>query len=420
MIESTIRHRTIAVALLASLAAACSDDDPPPDVSRAGIADAGVEAGPDSAPAAPPLYAIMYEVFSDMGSDSYLSLINSLDVKDIDITRAREYPGGRAFLATHNGWVFVGDATTPLVTKYSVAADGALQEQGKLSFANYGLTAGNLDPWNVTFISNSKAYLFDYKEATTIIWNPTTMEITGEIKPPPELVKMGVDLDGSPAVVRGNRLYRSFFFVYFKTATYATDHFLASYDIVDDKLLELVPETRCPAPGNLVHKDEQGNFYFGNWIWPVSGTLMRGAPKSCVLKLPAGSDRYDPQWTLPYAELAGGREGAIFSYFAGGKGLMSVFLHEMTSFDDKTDPWDYAGESVWQIWNVDVQQRTASPLAGIPLNTGAFTPVSMDGRQFVMVPGKDWESTQLYEIKDGAATPAFAVRGWTYQFVKVR
>ena len=42
--------------------------------------------------------------------------------------------------------------------------------------------AGNLDPWNVTFISPSKAYLFDFKEATHIIWDPSAMEIRGEIR----------------------------------------------------------------------------------------------------------------------------------------------------------------------------------------------------------------------------------------------
>ena len=44
-----------------------------------------------------------------------------------------------------------------------------------------------------------KAYLFAFEEATHIIWNPTTMEITGKITPAPELLREGLDLDGSPA-----------------------------------------------------------------------------------------------------------------------------------------------------------------------------------------------------------------------------
>jgi hypothetical protein len=398
--------------LLAGAAAAlgCGDDEP---------AAPGGGAPPGTA-GARPLYAIMYEVYSDMGSNSYLSLIDSLDVKEIDLARAREYAGGRAFLATYNGWVFVGDPTSPIVTRYSIGPDDTLKEDGKLSFGNYGLMAGNLDPWNVTFVSPTKAYLFDFKEATHIVWNPSTLEIRGEIQPSPEMLREGFDLDGSPAVIRGNRLYRSLFWVDFETAVYSPDHLLGIYDVENDRLVELVKETRCPGPGNLVHTDEQGNAYFGNWIWPIAGTLMRGAPRSCVLRLPAGSDRYDPQWTLSYADLAAGREGAMFSYVGGGKALVSIFNHEMTSFDATTDPWEYAGTPVWQIWNVDLATRAAAPLPGIPLNAGAFTPVRLDGRMFAMVPGEDWKATQLYEIEDGKATPAFEVRGWTYQFMKVR
>jgi hypothetical protein len=379
----------------------------------------GIAGGPAGG-GAPPLYAVMYEVFSDTGSDSYLNLLDSLDITGVEQAKAREYPGGRAFLATYDGWVFVGDPTSPVVTRYSVGAGNALQEEGKLSFANYGLMAGNLDPWNVTFISPTKAYLFDLKEATHIIWNPSTMEIVGEIKPPPEMVREGLDLDGTPAVIRGNRMFRSVLWADYDTATYESDHLLAIYDIENDRLLELVKETRCPAPSNLVHQDEQGNFYFSNWIWPVAGTLMRGAPRSCVLRLPAGSDRFDPDWSLSYADLAGGREGAMFTYLSGGKGLISIFNHEMTSFDAMTDPWKYAGTPVWQIWNVDLETRAASPLAGIPLNAGAYTPVHLDGRTFALVPGGDWEETQAYEIRDGKATPAFKIPGWTYQLMKVR
>jgi hypothetical protein len=395
---------------LAGAALGCTEDATSPGGGPGGAAPA----------AARPLYAIMYEVFSDMGSNSYLNLLDSLDVQQVDVARAREYPGGRAFLATYNGWIFVGDPTSPIVTRYSVGPDDSLREDGKLSFGNYGLMAGNLDPWNVTFISPTKAYLFDFKEATHIIWDPSAMEIRGEIAPAPELLREGLDLDGSPAVIRGNRLYRSLFWVNFETAVYSPDHLLGIYDTDSDRLVELVPETRCPAPGNLVHQDEQGNFYFGNWIWPISGTLMRGAPRSCVLRLGTGADRYDPQWTLAYADLAEGREGAMFSYVGGGKGLVSVFHHEMTTFDATTDPWEYAGTPIWQIWNVDLDQRKAAPVEGIPLNAGAFTPVRLDGRMFALVPGADWKATQAYEIVEGKARPAFEVRGWTYQLMKVR
>src|SRR5690606_19080131 len=43
------------------------------------------------------LYAIMYEVYDDVGSTSYLSVLDSLDLEAIDVSKVREYGSGRAF-----------------------------------------------------------------------------------------------------------------------------------------------------------------------------------------------------------------------------------------------------------------------------------------------------------------------------------
>jgi hypothetical protein len=246
------------------------------------------------------------------------------------------------------------------------------------------------------------------------------MEIVGEIAPPPQLFRDGLSLDGSPGVIRGNRLFRTFHWVNDDTAAYSTDLLLGVYDVEGDTLIELVEETRCPATGNLAHQDELGNIYFSNWIWPVAGTLLRGAPESCVLRINVDSERFDPAWTFRYSELADGRQGAMFTYLGNAQGLFAAFYDERTTFDATTNPWDYVGSPNWRIWSFDLDTSSAAPVAGIDWNTGAFTPARLDGRTFVMVPGEGWATTQLFEVKDGNAVPAITVPGWTYQFVKVR
>jgi hypothetical protein len=368
------------------------------------------------------LYAVMYEVYDADGSTSYLSLLDSLDIDQIDPATAREYGSGRAFVQAYNGWLFVGDAATPTVTRYSVGANSELLSEGVISFANYGLREGQFDSWNATFISPTKAYLFDFAEGRTIIWNPSTLEIIGEIPPASELYREGLSLEGTPAVIRDGVLFRTFNWVNRTDAIYSTDLLLATYDVETDQLIELVPETRCPAPGNLVHTDEAGNIYFSNWIWPVAGTLMRGAPESCVLRVNAGESRFDPNWTLSYADYTDGRQGAMFSYLQNGQALVSAFYDERTTFDATTDPYSYVGSTNWRIWNVDVEGKTGAPVEGIDFNGGAFTPVQVDGRLFLMVPGGEAEgyATQLYELVDGRATPYVQLPGWSYQFVKLR
>jgi hypothetical protein len=382
----------------ALLLAACSDDG-------------------SNLPTETPRYAVMFEVYDDVGSNSYLALLPSLDGSTVDVATSREFAGGRAFLASYNGWIFVGDPTSPTVTRFSVDGEGKLAEEGTVSFANYGLTSGLIDPWTLTFVSATKAYMFELGSGTYIIFDPTTMEITGEIAAPASFTREGMTIDGSPPAVRGNRLYRSIFWANYDTAEYSQDQLLAVYDLDNDRLLETIAETRCPNPGNLTQTDEAGNIYFSNWIWPVAGTLMHERAKNCVLRIPPGSDRFDPNWSLDYAAMSGGHEGAMFSYFADGKGVVSIFDETRTSFDAETDPWEYAGSANWQVWNVDVTAKTGAPINGIPFSAGAYTPLHFEDRSFVMIPNSDWSETRLYEIDGADATPGLSIPGWSYMFV---
>jgi hypothetical protein len=377
---------------------------------------------PDSAASDAPLYAVMYEVYDDVGSASYLSLLDSLDIPEVDLSRAREFGSGRAFIQANDGKLFVGEAESPTVTKYSIAEDGELVAEGTISFANYGLDRGQFDTWNVSFISPTKAYLLNFKDGTTIIWNPSTMQILGDIPPADEFYREGYSFESTPGALRDGLLFRTVSWVNYDEAEYSTEFLLAIYDVVKDELLELVPETRCPVPGNLVHRDEAGNIYFSNWVWPTAGVLMRDAPMPCVLRIKPEESRFDPEWTLDYREVTDGRQGAMFSYLGDGHALISAFYDERTSFDEMTDPWSYVGSNNWRIWSMDLETKTGAPLEGMDFNGGAFTPIQFDGRVFLLVPGGEDDNwaTQLYEVADGAAEPRVKLPGWSYQFVKLR
>ena len=369
-----------------------------------------------------PLYAVMYQVYDDAGSTSYLNLLDSLDIDEVDLSQAREFGGGRAFIQSYEGKLFVGDAESPTVTRYAVGEDGELVAEGRLSFANYGLDSGQFDAWNVTFISPTKAYLLEFREGTTIIWNPETMEIIGDIPPADEFYRDGYSFESTPGALRDGKLFRTVSWVNYDDAEYSTDFLLAIYDVDSDEILELVQETRCPVPGNLVHQDEVGNIYFSNWVWPVAGAILRDAPVPCVLRIEPGQDRFDPEWTLDYRDVTDGRHGAMFSYIGDGRALISTFYDERTSFDRTTDPWSYVGSNNWRIWSMDIQSRAGAPLEGIDFNGGAFTPVQFDDTLFLLVPGGEeanW-ATQVYEVADGRAAPRVKLPGWSYQLIKLR
>jgi len=376
----------------------------------------------ESGKAEGPLYAVMYEIYDDAGSSSYLSLLDSVDIDEVDPSQAREFGSGRAFVQFYDGKLFVGDAESPTVTSYTVGEDGKLLTGRTISFAPYGLTKGQFDAWNVTFINPTKAYLLDFKDGTTIIWNPTTMEIVGDIPPASEFHREGYSFESTPGALRDGLLFRTVSWVNYDEAQYPSDFLLAVYDVESDQLLDVVEETRCPVPGNLVHRAEDGTIYFSNWVWPTAGVLMYDAPAPCVLRIKPGEDRLDPEWTFDYREVTDGRQGAMFTYLGEGQALLSAFYDERTSFDETTDPWAYVGSSNWRIWRADIENKTGAPLEGIDFNGGAFTPLTFGDELFVLVPGGEsvnW-ATQLYQVTDDRAEARVQLPGWSYQMVKLR
>lgn len=360
-------------------------------------------------------FVIANEVYAADTTTSYVHVLDSLDGVTIDPSRALEIAGGRATIATIGGWVFIAPPDRPAIVRHVVGPDGTLVADGEVSFASYGITSLTIDPWGNTFISPTKAYVLNPDDGSTIVWNPTAMEIEREIAPLQDLVRAGKTLNGSPAVVRGNRLFRTVFWSDWDAWQTSTEQYLAVFDVDADRMLALVPEARCPGLSNWIDRDEAGNLYFSNWIWNVSETLVRGAPRSCALRIAPDAERFDPGWTLPYADLTGGREGAMYSYLGGGAGLLNVFHAERANYDASSDPAELAETPNWRLWRVDAAARTGAPLDGLDFMSGGASTFHLGDRSFVAIPGPDYAITRLYEIVNGAAVPAFDIDGWSYQ-----
>lgn len=441
--SAMLTHHKLSVCLLGcALLLACSDDkdaNPTDDPSESQAGAAGEPSlgqsgagGSDAAPgtagagAAPPepaapLYVVANEIYTGDESTSYVTVLSSLDIDELDLDEAVEFPGGRATITTRAGWVFVAPPTSPEIRRFRVTETGRLEADGVVSFLNYGIDAIALDEWGNTFISDTKAYVHNLVDGTSVIWDPSEMIINGEVDVSGfELVRPDLgDLNGGSGVARGNRLFRTVFWSNWEEQQTSEAQYLAVYDTDADKLIALEAETRCPGLSNLVSQDEAGNAYFSNWIWNVGETILRDAPPSCVLKLPADSEHFDPDFRLDYASLTQGREGAVFSYLADGRGVMSIFYEEQSPVSAETTPNDLVSVPAWKVWSVDLNGE-AAPLVGLDWMLGAVTPLQLDGRSLLMVPGEDWSIIHVHEIVDGQALPRFDIPGWSYQFLKVQ
>ncbi|HET9960078.1 MAG TPA: hypothetical protein VFQ61_36550 [Polyangiaceae bacterium] len=385
--------------------------------SRGGETSAG---GASATSSSRPLYVLANEVSSGDDTISYVSVLESLDIENVDLSRAVEFPGGRATISTYSGWVFAAPPDSGEVHRYRVTERGALEEDGVISFLNYGFDTAILDAWGNTFVSATKAYLHHPSEGTSVIWNPSLMRIEGEVDLGGfELIRPELgDINGGTGVVRGNRLFRTVFWTNWDEEQTSAEQYLAVYDTDSDRLIALHEERRCPGLSNRVSGDEAGNFYFSNWIYNVGETVLRDAPESCVLRLAPGSERLD-DFRFQYSRVTQGLQGANFAYLADAQAVMSVFYPERSPVSADSTPISLVSEPAWKVWSVDLEGKS-KPVEGLDWMLGAFTPVHLDGRSLLLIPGEDWSIVYVNELVDGKAVPRFEIPGWSYQLLKVQ
>lgn len=368
-------------------------------------------------------FAIPTEIFgADFSSStSYVPIVPSLDVARVELAEAREV-NARATMATVGGFMFLASSSAPIVERFEVGSDGSLEPAGRLSFASHGLPEYfAIDEWGAVIVNAEKAYVFNTSDGSHVVWNPTTMEITGEI-PGPDIGREGYSFE-SIAIVRGNRMFRVFTLLNYDSWEFLTaPQYLAVYDVETDELLSLVEETRCPQLYSRPFADESGDIYFSNFIWTPVLSLTGDYPHSCALRVKRGEQNFDPDFQLNFAQdITGGREAGILRYLGDGKALLDVFHDErVTTVGADTDAEDLANTPNWRLWSIDLRGMTGAPLPDFDFKAAGYQDVAVDGRTFLMVPNDDYSETTSFEVVGGEVTERFKIQGSSYLMARVR
>jgi hypothetical protein len=368
------------------------------------------------------LYIVPSEVYGvDFEtSTSYVPLVPSLDVARISVENAREIDG-RATVASVGKYVFIASATAPVANRFVLDAQGKLQPDGSINFMNEGLPAYfAIDIWGALFMSETKAYIFNGSDGSMIIWNPTTLMITGRI-PGPGIVRPGYEIQ-SGHVVRGNKLYRLFSHVNYDEWDFPTaGQVLVVYDLETDQQISKVEENRCPQLYARPFVTESGDIYFSGWVWPAVLPLVRDYPKSCALRVLAGQDTFDPNYKLEFATNFEGHEGAMLSYLGNGQALVDIFHQERATFNAGSDAEELANTNNWRVWKVDLATGKGAPLDGVDFTGAGYTLAQVDGRSFLLTPDDaKYSATTAWEVVDGPLRQGFKIQGSTFNIVRVR
>jgi hypothetical protein len=362
-------------------------------------------------------YVIATAVSTDTGASTYVALLDSLGslgAGELDLGGAREF-GGWSDLGVIEPWVFVSSGEAPVVSRFRV--DGrALVDAGTISFGSY---VADANFYNQELVSPTKAYLIG--EGEFVIWNPSTLAITGTLAFPELAAREGIEpyvaLDRG-AVVRDGRMYVTVTWTDTENLNMLGDSRIIVVDVEQDSVVDVLT---APCPDLAVaDRDEQGNLYFSNWVYSPGATLLYGDSPACVVRIPAGSEALD-DWSLRYTDVTG-HEGAVVDYLGDGKWAFSSFLGDPAAFDPSRDDWfPWLFGDTWQLEVLDPAARTSSVVEGLPKHGGGYYASRIDATTHVLIPGDSYSTTAVYALgADGSVHHVLDTRGWATRLFALR
>jgi hypothetical protein len=394
--------RSLTCIALAWPALGCSDDGPT-IISATG----SLAGGPE--------YILSTQVSDDEGTTGYVSVLDSLAPQSIDYTKAREFPGA-ADAWVHDGAVFVTDPEEFTITKFSVER-GALVEQGVVSFAAYGLSTFGF--WLNTFLAADKAYFLN-DTTEYIVWNPTTLTITGTLPLPEAEPRAGfrayTGYSDRAAVARDGLLYQPFYYTDESYFLYAPVTRIVVTDVATDSVVD---EIEAPCPGlDYATIDGDGNIYFSSWVYAAGGAAVLEQPATCVFELPAQGE---PRVAFTLADVTDGREGGVMRYVGNGRALLSVLHDERFPTTEAPSASELTFANNWRLWSYDITAGSATPVDSIDWNGGAQYSFDIDQKTYMLVAASDYSTTTVYELGDELSlAPVFDTDGWATRLFRLR
>lgn len=281
-------------------------------------------------PSAAALYVTSTVVSTDEAANTYISVLDALGSQDIDTGQALE-SSGWSDVAGSAGELFVADGESLTMQRFEVSGPGRFAETGKIDFTDHGAVNANS-----TFVENDKAYAFGDE---IVKWNPRTLEIFGsfasaEAKDRENGMEFSGIFAGRAVATRDQRAYYAAHWANWDDYEVSEDSLIIVVDTDKDEIINTI-EVPCPYL-DFATIDEDDTIYFSNWTYSVPGTLLHGKRKACAVRLLAGQDRIDEDWSLTFADVTDGREAAALGYVGDRKALISVFYDEDAEIKEET------------------------------------------------------------------------------------
>lgn len=411
-----------ALAALALAAAACSDettvlgapeapgeppadmDDSDPDDQGSAFLIGGLVAGVDT-------YSL------------YVSAVPEIPSGDFDYSRSLEINAGDSYVYTSGGAVFVWEGESLRMRRFELTDDLELEEGPTLGFSNEVPGASNH-----VFISATRAYSLSTDLDRVIIWNPEAMEITGSIEVP--LLERPAGMTSfaywGRADIVGDRVIWEIVSSDDEAGVAYPGTTLAIASTTSDDPVIIIEDDRCTGGGGGL-ADARGDYYVRSGaMWGRYAALGEGAAdvRTCVLRLNAGDDAFDPDYLVDFRDLTGSYVNYPWFHVTGSQYVAHVWPSEAPLPANLDEFYASDAATLYEQRLVDIDAQTSEPY---PYLEGASLISSdefkIDGVSYYQLSESGYVeggSTDVVELHPDGVVQRFHVLGSLWAFARIR
>ncbi len=357
-----------------------------------------------------PAVLVAERVFTPEGRSYYVSVLPEVPGATIDRAQALELSS--ADIEVFNDFVYIRDRDANTMTRYSVSDDLALVEDGQLSFAGVGLGTGR---YHTAYLTPERAYVMDSAEWRLIEWNPTTMELTGEVIAIDyaEKAELPFGAIGPPARV-GDRLVSPIYWEDFDNLILYPGSGALVIDAASSEPPAFIEDPRVGGAFRAI-ADDSGDAYVtgvvGGDLRLFGSALGGGAlPASGLLRIPAGEQTFDPDYLVDVETITGSIGAWAIHRIDDTTLLAQIYDPEAP---DPADVDAYAESTDFIYVLIDTAEETFAPVEELARggrgNAGDHV---VDGRLYVQTSrgtGEDQFETVVYAVSPDGVEESFTV-----------
>ncbi|MEM1135199.1 MAG: hypothetical protein AAGI07_05120, partial [Bacteroidota bacterium] len=343
------------------------------------------------------------------GASGLMTAFDKLPTGDVDVTTQSNVIS----LASAQGGVMFGSNFFARdqngndgVLKYSIDENGDINEEG---FIDGGQRL------KATIVSETKGYYADLDQFNIQIFNPQTMQRTGEVDMSAadqgQLVQQVLYM-----IERDGKLFAGFGAGEAAFTNYRDSVFMAVIDVATDQLEAVRYRAGAQFLGDFWIRtrpfaiDANNDIYMTALGNPFGGGLDGQGRTSKILRIKSGETDFDPDYEWDISNTLSPHPSIVRSLViaSDGKAYTSLLAEPSQIPEIYSDP-------VWRYFELDLATQTGSVVNGLPLNAGFGTATlqEMEGKIIFPIDNPITEFNGFYykEINTGETGVQFRITG---------